>query len=413
MLIGIARKEITPSEPSYLSGQIARTQKHTGILDPIFVSALYFENDSGPLCFLSFDLLMLERKLSEKIRESVASCLDMKIERIFTSCTHTHAGPEILEEGLFGIKGKTQVNLDYLEFLNDASIAAVTEARNQKTESFARYYVHMIDGYYGNRNGFDLPSDKSLHLIEFQNTEHRPIAVFLNLSCHDTVLGAENTFISADLHGALRNGLEERFKCPVFPTNGAEGDVSNRLYREGNDVHELKRMAQGILNQLPVDIPWTPMNLESFKLTQIRYPIHFETKKDRIEKEIDQSIGLIKRETNPDQRRVLIAGLEILEHFISQPQDEWIELSSTLIDFPDVTFVTIPGELFSELGIRLKQMLPKTTIILGLTNSGDGYLINHELYGQNYESMTTGIQAGEPERFIDKIIESYFQMPTD
>lgn len=409
MLIGFARSEITPTEPSHLSGQIARTQKHTGVLDPIFVSVLYLENECGALCFLSFDLLMLERKLSDRIRGSVASCLNIETDRVFTSCTHTHAGPEILEEGLFGIKGKTQVLPGYLEFLIEASVMAASKAQLQKMESTVHYYEQQIEGYYGNRNGFDLPSDKSLHLIEFRDTKREPIALFLNLSCHDTVLGAENTLISADLHGALRKGLEERFICPVFPTNGAEGDVSNRLYRQGNDKHELDRMALGILRQLPIDIPWTHVDLDTFNLTQVRFPVHFETKTDRIEKEIEHSIRLIEQESNPDQRRVLKAGLEVLEHFIIQPQDEWIELSSILIDFPDITLVTIPGELFSVLGSRLKQALPKKTIILGLTNSGDGYLINQENFGYNYESMTTGIQAGEPELFMDTIIDSYIK----
>ena len=72
-----------------------------------------------------------------------------------------------------------------------------------------------------------------------------------------------------------------------------------------------------------------------------------------------------------------------------------------------VAFVGVPGELFVELGQRIKKASPfRSTFIVGLANDSIGYLPTMEAYAEgSYEPTSTRLAPGAGEKIADTAID--------
>lgn len=405
MKIGIGRTEITPIGSVYLCGHAIRVEKSIGVLDSLFCTALIMNQLDATVCFLNYDLIMLDRELSNKIREKVSNILNISINNVFTVVTHTHSGPEIDENGIFS-KGENKVQSGYRDLIIEKSIEATILANNNQKNSTAKFGKKEIQGYYGNRNNIDYPSDKSFNYLKFFDQEDNLIGGLVNLSCHPTVLGPQNLLISADLFGAIRKRIENQLNEPFLITNGAQGDVSNRQYRQGNDRIELERVSDGIFEQVKEMQHLKTLNISNINIRE--HIFNFQTELDHLKylDEIQKTEIKLKDETlHFDQRKVLSSGLAILKEKLKITETQIIEFTTSFIDFGDLLIITIPGELFSKFAVELKTKINKEILVFGLTNYSNGYLIEENEYGKNYESMTTLIPKGTIELYIKELIE--------
>lgn len=405
MKVGIGRTDITPVGSVYLCGHAIRVEKSVGILDNLFCTALVIEQNNTSICFLNYDLIMLDKQLSNKVREKIATIVKTSINNVFTIVTHTHSGPEVDEQSIFAI-GENKVQPGYRELIIEKSIEATLIALKEQKNSRLEFAKAEIEGFYGNRNNITFPADKSFNILNFYDDQDNIIGGLVNLSCHPTVLGPQNLFLSADLFGAIRSKIEEKYKAPFLMTNGAQGDVSNRQYRLGNDSVELNRVSSGIFEQVN-----RINNFKKIEITNIEVFIHnfsFQTELDhsKYEKEIEETEHkLLDKNLDFDQRKVLSSGLAILREKLKITETKQIEFNTSFINLGDLLIITIPGELFSKFAIDLKSKINKEVLIIGLTNYSNGYLIEENEYGKNYESMTTLIPKGTIEVYIKQLID--------
>lgn len=409
MRVSIIKKNINPIVPSYLSGQINRVSKHTGILDTIYCTSLILEINNELLCFIAYDLLQFDDYLSNRIRDRISSHTKILKSNIFTIPSHTHAGPEVLRDGLFGIKTESEVQDGYLDFLVDTSLECVNKSLDNLLECTIGYSEVAINDYYGNRNDPSKLSDKALRIIRF-NQNKKTIAILVNLACHPTILGAQNTLISSDLMGVIRKGLEDRFDCPVMMTNGAEGDMSNRHYRLSSDEFELIRTGNGILNQIPLQLESRLLNITESAVYQKQFQFICSRDTQRIEKAIQLNIELIKITSNQDALKLLNATNTVLIHRLKMDNPKVLEIEYSIIDLDKIIICCIPMELFSSLYLMLKERMNYPILIFGLTNTSIGYCVDNESYEQTYEGLTSLFIKGEGERFIDSLSDEIMQI---
>jgi hypothetical protein len=73
---------------------------------------------------------------------------------------------------------------------------------------------------------------------------------------------------------------------------------------------------------------------------------------------------------------------------------------------PDVAFVSLPGEIFVELGLAIKKASPfKHTFIAELANGSIGYIPNQPAYAQGaYEVVSTRAAEGSGERLVEAAV---------
>ena len=72
----------------------------------------------------------------------------------------------------------------------------------------------------------------------------------------------------------------------------------------------------------------------------------------------------------------------------------------------DVAWVSLPGEIFVELGLQIKRGSPfKQTMIAELANGAIGYVPNRVAYAQgNYEVVSARVAEGSGEKMVDEAL---------
>ena len=91
--IGWARRDVSTTEPINLPGQFYM-RISTGVLDPVYATALFIEDGSDMVCFVTLDLVVIRNFVVDDVRRLVAKKHpEMPVVKIILNATHTHAGP--------------------------------------------------------------------------------------------------------------------------------------------------------------------------------------------------------------------------------------------------------------------------------------------------------------------------------
>lgn len=401
MRFAIKHINITPTEPSYLSGQINRIVKHTNVLDPLYATIIVLEQKDQIFALLGFDLLMLDERLVDELRSAISLHTKISYEHIFTIPSHTHAGPEVLEEGLFGIKLQ-DVLPGYRESLVDQVKQISIEALDELQDVNCYFTKVELKDLFTNRNDPNKPIDRYLRLIALKNEVGEIIGSFANLACHPTILGPENTAISSDFFGIVRDAIQEQFHFPILISNGAEGDISNRHTRISSDIHEMKRVREKLVALLPLSLDWVPVD---DGLIFIKNNFRFETflQKERMQAMIDHNDHLLQAELNVDKIKLLNASNTVLKAYLSRPTEGQISIEYNILRLGDLILCFLPMELFSRHYLDLKAKLKHELIMIGLSNVSIGYLVDKDAYEETYEGMTSPLPWSEIERFLNQL----------
>ena len=401
MRFAIKHINITPTEPSYLSGQINRIVKHTNVLDPLYATIIVLEQKDQTFALLGFDLLMLDESLVDELRSAISLHTKIPYEHIFAMPSHTHAGPEVLEEGLFGIKLQ-----DVLPGYRDSLVEKVKqisiEALSELQDVHCYFTKVELKDLFTNRNDPNKPIDRYLRLIAFKNEVGEIIGSFANLACHPTILGPENTTISSDFFGILRDVIQEQYHFPILISNGAEGDISNRHTRISSDIHEMKRVREKLVAQLPLSLDWVPVEdvLEFFKN---KFTFKTFLQKKRMQAMIDHNDHLLQAELNVDKIKLLNASNTVLKAYLSRPTEGQISIEYNILRLGGLILCFLPMELFSSHYLDLKAKLKHELIMIGLSNISIGYLVDKDAYEETYEGMTSPLPWSEIERFLNQL----------
>ncbi|MDD6467069.1 MAG: hypothetical protein PUF50_02685 [Erysipelotrichaceae bacterium] len=405
MKIAIRRKEITPKEPMYLAGHAIRVHRSEGVLDPLYCTVLYIEGNEN-VCFVTLDVVMVDEEYSYQMKQIIADQLSIEPNHVFVSFLHNHSGPEFTKLNAFTKTTEYGADPAYLDWVKQVIVETVGECINHTQEVTAYSSCVTIEGYYGNRNSNDLPSDRRVDLIQYRDQQGNPVGGWMNFTCHSTVLGPKNYMLSADLAGAIRQQLEDAYQMTMCAFIGASGDISNRQYRQGNDATELKRMSEGITQQILAQTQWTPVTLEPIHVAPYEYVIDYKRDFDEIRKNIEKTEQELQQDIPFGQRQLLTSGLAIQKNKLQEDPQVHVSLKGAFIEMGDYVLVTVPAELFTKFGLQIKRCLQnKKVLIFGYTDYSIGYMVEEDEYGKNYESMASHLQKGDPEKFADFIVE--------
>lgn len=402
----IAKVEITPKEPCYLCGHAIRLDLSQGVMDPLYVSALIIQDEDKKHVFLSYDLILIDEELSMKIKAGVAKEVLCNENYVIVSFIHTHAAPETGEKSVFNNPNKG-ARAGYRDFLVESARKAANLA-DQNLEDVEIYYAStLIDGYYSNRNDKNRPCDKSANIFKLLRKDQSVLGVMVNMSCHPTVLGPQNYFISADLFGAIRTKLSDIYQCDVFMMQGATGDMGNRQYRQGNDQKELFRMRDGIVPQLiKSNISYSKIDTNHIEWYQYNYDKQYEIDLNELRLRLKKNEDELKVETDENQIKLLSSGITMLKQVIEEGSNITLSLKGNIIKIGKVIIVCVPCELFNQLGVKVKEHFSEYHVIIwGYCDYSVGYLVEEDEYGKSYESIATNIKKGIPEDFTQFLIE--------
>lgn len=391
MKCGMSEVQITPWLGNWMPGSL-HGRKSEGVLDELHAKAVVIETLDMTMAIIVVDSLDLQRYMVEAIRRRVNEHTDIPESGIMVSATHSHtAGP--VRAGFGGEK-----NDEYNEFLVKKAADAAIMAYQQRKEarmgfgrgyeediSFNRRY-HMKDGIVRTNPGVGNPDidrpegpiDPEVLVVRIDDIAGKPIGVISNFALHlDTVDGTE---YSADYAGEISR------------------HVKNVL---GPDCVSLFMLgACGNINHIDVSgyIPFIPKHhifLGQILAAEI-LKVHGKIKTgDHDECQVDQTIFSLKlRMPSQEQlswsQNILASGAgDEMEQAMAKQinklvlmkdnPNRYIELQVIILG--EMAIVGVPGELFVEFGLKIKELSSfRYTLINELCNDSGGYICTEEAH---------------------------------
>jgi neutral ceramidase len=458
---GVGKVDLTPPPGLPLFGYSKiRTRSAAGFHTRLYARAVYLEDASGErVALVQCDLGAISALLHRQVAQTIAQETGITVDRLLLGATHTHAGPGgYFGEVYYNHWGSNAPGFDphTLAFLVERIAQAVQEAYRARTPAQLAIGQTSIYGLTHNRSLEAYNNDQShlapdqapstlppdyhaidptftmLRIDRVVGTGTQPLGTFTNFAMHGTVLAPDNDLYSGDVHAVAERELEwaiqRRYgvqgEVVHALTNGAEGDVSPAFTRQG--VAEAERLGLALATRA-FDLFVT---LDTRLTSAVQLRRHYEEISLREGHSVGQQevcqramvgfpvlggseegqstlLHALLPETREGARRSLPEGcqtwklkaLDFLQDLIPET-DFPTTLTLQTIRINELLLVTVPGEMTTEMGRRVKQAVLQAAqhtnqrvtqvAIVGLANQYMSYFATPEEYDlQHYEGAST------------------------
>lgn len=376
-----------------LSGYGFSRGRTTEVLDMPVCSMVLMKNDDKRFLLISLDTVSVSKEFTDMLKEAL-EIYGFVPEKVAICAVHTHSGPGITcfpddyEEEKSSIR-----NYRLALSLKDTicQMAVELEKQTEKVSSFMS--VVPISGGYGNRNLPDGEYESNIYLLKLVRENESTLAFIANMSCHSTILKADNRKLSADLAGAVRNELAQIYGTSVMMTIGAAGDVSSRFQVERHDYSSVIQTGQTIASQAKEAV-FHPVNLSDARIEQIQLVYRYDPKTDI----------KLKSRMNVIRDTPLAFMIPTLERRAVHSIFE-INTTAYIMKMKDLNIIFFPGELVTSFGKKLKEVCETPTIICCYANDYWQYFVPEEEYGLYFETFNSICPKGVADRFVADIIQ--------
>ncbi len=452
LLIGVAEVEITPPIGFPIAGYY-HERLATGAKDPLKAKAIVFRSGDVQGALVACDLAGVAFDLTAEVRARASQATGIPEKAIILCGTHSHTSPDYGRDLFNHLGGKSSQTADkapYSATLIEAVAKAVVLASKQATParldlttaqqktpvSFNRRFV-MKDGSVKTWQSLETPGviraagpiDSEIGIVVARSADgKRPLATLTNFALHlDTVGGLE---WSADypfyIEQAIRKSLGNEV-VSIFGL-GCCGDINhvNPASKERNKTDFIgQSLGQTIVAALP-----TTRTIESPRLRVVSEVVHVPLQEPSAAevKESQLLLSAIQAGQKADFLDQVAAYKRImLDQYLhktpSAPPEKWINTGLThrlagigptlpvevhaICVGDELAIVCLPGEVFVELGLAIKQGSPfKTTLVVELSNFVEAFYIpNRPAYAQgSYEVTNSALQAGSGEMLVESAL---------
>lgn len=431
--VGAAAKIITPPVGIGLAGYYFE-RGADGTNDDLFSKAIVLDVNGARAALVGLDLISTTRSIVEAAREEIERETGIPGSHVMISATHAHTGPVLANRGERedAQGGAAKLTKNYCENLpkliaesvrlaakklEPARAAAATV--QEPNLSFNRRY-HMHDGSVGwnpgrlNTNIAEPagPIDPDVRILYFDalrgKEPPKPLAVYVNFAMHpDTVGGSK---FSADYPGALARRLAEYKGSDLITlfANGTCGNI-NHVNVHWSDPQKGPEEAGRIGTILAGDVfkAWTLLK----PITPGALRVHSELVNLPLPEirsgDIERAKETLARYTMKDNRGFMekVEAYKILDIAARKGRPQEVEVQVIALG-ANVAWVSMPGEIFVELGLAIKQASPfPRTFIAELANGAIGYIPNRPAYIEgNYEPVSARCAAGSGELLVESAI---------
>ncbi|MBI5759585.1 MAG: neutral/alkaline non-lysosomal ceramidase N-terminal domain-containing protein [Planctomycetales bacterium] len=445
--VGIAESDITPPVGFPMAGYY-HERLADGAIDPLKAKAIVFRDGNTDAALVVCDLIGIATDLSQAVRQRAFEKTGIPVSNIVISATHSHTAPDYMKELYLKLGGESQEPLRaaYIEKLINGPVEAIVKAHaaakpvtlecgsaTQATPvSFNRRSV-MRDGSVRTWMSHDHPEvvraagpiDPEIGLLTIRDTKGEPRGILGNFALHlDTVGGLK---WSADYPYFIEQALRKAAGSDVISIfgTGCCGDINhvnprsrdrNKADFIGNSIGDSIQMQLGQLKRLER----TDLVVKS---RVVRLPLQDATKEEVVRSV--QILAAAQRKEKVDFLEHVIAYKKLMldqlrhrtPHANTAEHITW-GLSRSLAGIgetlpatvtvmtlgSDVAIVCLPGEVFVELGLAIKQGSPfRTTLVIELSNCVETIYVPHRAAyaGGSYEVTNSALQPGAGEMLVE------------
>jgi neutral ceramidase len=401
LFAGAARLDVTPAGSVWMDGMI-REHPSTGVHDSLFARCLVVADSPDPAAacaIVAVDVCALDEATTAAARLAAAERSGIPAARILVAATHTHSGPATY--GFFCQREDAYVTalierIGQLVATACAGMQAVTIACGSAVEDTISHYRRLL-GSNGRviMNWEPFQPEQIVRPLGIADTEAgvlkvvaakspgHVIAVLFNHAGHPNVMSGDNYLLSSDYPGYAARLLEEQLGGVALFVNGAQGsvDIDGLRHRDWVGVERAgSALARAVAGARTGAVTMaTPTVLsESIRYTVPARRIS-EVEWAWAQEVLAQTGG--KVEAHADG--IGDDYLAVLYQELRSAQDHDIPVEQTGLVVGECALLTFPGELYTEIGMAIKQCSPfRYTWLLGLANGYVGYIPTARAIGE-------------------------------
>lgn len=460
---GLSRRDITPPVGIYhpLWGA-ARHHQATGIHRPLTAEIMAFADagneKANPFVRVQMDASgFVDPEYYEILVQAVCEGALVSADRVILAVSHTHAacfpvknrldlpGGDLIEPYIQDmadqLRGGAQTAV---EGMQEVSIAYATGRCNMAGNR--DYWDEAFDGFTCGYNP-DAEADDTVVVARVSNLLGKIICTVVNYACHPTTLAWENTLISPDFVGAMREIVEQETDVPCVFAQGACGDLGPRdgfvgdvdvadkngrqlgyaalsaLASLGDPETDFKyqgpvvsgatlgtwahveatgiRMAaasQFAGSMYTVDLPYIDLPT----LEELNTRIESWREKQRLADEKGDVIAA--RDAGAQAERALRWAGKLVD----LPEGKAYAMAFTVLRMGDAVWVTTGGEPYNAIQRNLRERFPGVTIIFSplVGPMNVGYLLVEDRYGKGlYQEQPSVLAKGCLELLTNAVAE--------
>jgi len=458
---GLARIDVTPPVGIYhpMWGA-ARHHRATGVHRPLTAEAMVFaplDETRLPVLRLQIDHVGMTATHQATVIDMLSQATKLPAENIITTFSHTHSSGNFSADRVH-LPGGELIG-GYVEELNQKLVTVATQALANVQEAVITYgrgrcsmatnrdYWDDDSNFYACGYNPGVPADDTLLVARMTDKEGALLATVVNYACHPTTLAWENTLISPDYVGALREVVEEATGAPCIFALGACGELGPRQSHQGKtEVADNNGRNVGyaaLATMATMDPPatdfayqgpvisgatlgtWTHQPLSEERLQQTALFTGGSYMVELPQKPLPDPVALEAemeewgtRQQEADERGETVAARDYGARL--ERARRWIMRVRHLIDRPtcpyhftvhrlgDAFWITVGGEPYSLIQTELRQRFPDHPIIFSPL-AGDfqvAYLLPSDRYGKGlYQEEPSILAQGCLEILIEAVTE--------
>lgn len=412
---GAAKVEITP-KPTDL------TIATDSIRDPLYARAIVVDDGATCAVIVGLDLGGASTPLVTEATTRASAATGCPAEHFLISATHTHSSNT---QGLGQGPPTAPV-------IADAIVEAARTAKSKLAPARVGYGTTRVD-LNVNRDLFNSklewrqepnpngPSDKTLAVVEFLGADNVPIAVYMNYAMHPINFYLSGV-ISADFPGEASRYIEDLFdgRAVAVFSQGASGDQNPRDFRSPTTfMGQRAALTDGrgpftqTIGAAAVAASTTPQgfnpqqasgdrraisvdNLDAYKKAIARTGAYVQMLGSMI---ASNAVRVMRESIQPADTAAIWAAQQTftcagrVRNDADNPARENVfpgytdgpdvTLKVGLLRLGDIDFVSVDGEVYSQIAMRLKAEAPHSkTIVVTLANgsANSGYIYSDEAY---------------------------------
>jgi neutral ceramidase len=422
--------DITPEVGTPMAGYYSERGAE-GVHDPLKAKAVVLGAGETKAALVVLDLISTLRSTTEAARALIEAECGIPGSNVMISATHSHTGPVFSGNRRFDALGGNHPLAQKYTMALPALIARAVKEANGRLGSvtvshgtgleeglaFNRRF-HMQNGEVGWNPGklnADIvqpagPVDPQVQVVAFQGTRDL-VALYVNFAMHlDTVGGRA---FSADYPFTLAECLGRVYgpeMLTVFAI-GCAGDINhinvNSARRQGGPGEAARigtLLAANVLRSM--EQMRTNAGALSVRTSSeiVRLPLREFTQK---ELEAARAVAeMVQAGQEPAPKFMdQVQAFRVLDVEAQEGRAHEVEVQVIALG-KEIAWVSLPGEVFVELGLSIKAGSPfRQTIIAELANGSIGYIPTRRAYSEgNYEVISARCGEGSGEQLVESAV---------
>ncbi|MBN1581717.1 MAG: hypothetical protein JXA89_13515 [Anaerolineae bacterium] len=405
--VGVARADITPPVGIKSAGFAARGPL-TRLHDPLFATALVFDDGHRQAALISCDLLHIDAQTVGEVRSHIERSTDIAGDAVTVACTHTHYGPDPYRDLDDPLVKAYRSNLIYI------LSGVVSEAALHLQP--ARFGVSWGESHIGINRREKLPDgrvilgqnpggaiDRAVGVLRIDSVGGTPLACVVNFQTHPVSQGGSVDHISADYPGKMREVVEGLTGAQSLFLQGAAGNINAVIMEPCYESARTLGVRLGceVVRVWETIVPQAASGIEvqrgSVDLPRTRYGSRENAA--ALVASLEQEIRELESQDGSKGR------LHWANTRLKRAQDALASWTGGVLPEPiraelqawrigTLGIVTTPGEIFTQIGVRVKETSPfADTFFLGHSNDSIGYVPIPEAYPDGGYEVTHASQV--------------------